>query len=108
MSFTRIPKLGIPVLLLMAAIGCHGSDTTASTSMATPQKAVLITTGNGTSYVVLPTTDGNGVQRLAADGTPAPACKQCEDDALAYFKTGVISPKCPTCGASRIPVHSVN
>ena len=108
MSSTRILKLCIPVLLLMAAIGCHGSNTTSPTAMATPQKAVLITTGNGTSYVVLPTTEGSGVERLAADGTPAPSCKQCEDDALAYFRTGVISPKCPICGASRIPVHSVN
>ena len=102
----RVTRWMLPLMLLAAAAGCHGSGA-ASTSMATPQKAVLITTGNGTSYVVLPTTDNSGVQRLAADA-PGPVCKQCEEDSLAYFRNGVISPKCPVCGASRIPVHSVN
>jgi hypothetical protein len=67
---------------------------------------VLITTGNGMTSILIPSSNDTGVARLAADG--APACKQCEEDAAAYFKGGPLAAKCPVCGATRVTLHTIN
>jgi hypothetical protein len=108
MSLNRIVSSASVLLLMMAAIGCQSGGAASSTASGPPvDKAVLITTGNGTSTVYIPASNGAGVERLAAD-KEAPVCKQCQEDAEAYFKSGVISPKCPVCGANRVPLHAIN
>ena len=107
MLLKRFARTVTPVVLLLMAIGCQTSGSAPTASVITPQKAVLITAGNGTTTVLIPSSDGTGVARLAGDSSGG-VCKQCEEDAAAYFKSGVISAKCPVCGATRIPLHSVN
>jgi hypothetical protein len=106
MLLKRMARTASPLVLLLLAIGCQGSGATPSASTMSPQKAVAITTGNGTTTVLIPSSDGTGVARLAGDSTPA--CKQCEEDSEAYFKGGTIAAKCPVCGATRVPLHAIN
>lgn len=89
-------------------VGCHAEQPSSATAFAAPQKAVLIQTGNGTTTVYIPNSSApGGVERLAGD-KEAPACKQCEADIAAYFNGAPLAPKCPVCGASRTPLHSIN
>ena len=84
---------------LTIVAGCQSSNTGASANTA-PTCAVLVT-GQGSTVVYLPTSDG-GVERLAS--ADVPKCAQCEADAKHYFLTGELTPKCSTCGAMRTPL----
>ena len=75
-------------------------------SAAAPQKAVVLTTGNGTTTVLFPASDGNGVSALAS--AKVEHCAQCEADAAKYFKSGEIAPTCSVCGAKRTGVGGIN
>lgn len=109
MSLKRSLLRAVPLVLLIAAVGCQtGGSAPAEASAPAPQKAVVITTGQGTTAVYIPSTNNAGVELLAADKQAATACKQCEEDVKNYFKTGVISAKCPVCGATRVPLHAIN
>jgi hypothetical protein len=92
--------------------GCQSMGGAPAASTA-PQKAVVITTGQGATVVYVPSADGKGVERLASSGDVG-HCAQCEADVAKYFMTGELTPKCSVCGATRtavtyqIPTHSVN
>ena len=83
---------------LVLAAGCHGMGGSADST--SPGKAMLITTGNGTSYVVYPTADGKDVQMMSTNGKPA-TCAQCKADAIKAFNGETIAPICDKCGATR-------
>jgi hypothetical protein len=83
----------------MFVVGCQSGGMGSSASSA-PTKAVLVT-GQGSTTVFIPTSDG-GIERLASADTPK--CAQCESDARHYFLTGELTPKCSACGAMRVPL----
>jgi hypothetical protein len=97
--------LSLSLAAAFLAIGCQAGGSPAASA---PQRAVLITTGNGMSSIYIPSSEtSGGVVRLAGD-KEAPVCKQCQEDAEAYFKGGPLAPTCPVCGASRSPLHATN
>ena len=104
-------RFGALCMMLCAAmliVGCHSEQPATATASAAPQKAVLIQTGNGLTSVYIPNPNApGGVERLASD-KEGPECKQCEADIAAYFNGAPLVTKCPVCGASRTPLHSVN
>jgi hypothetical protein len=105
MSSTRTHIL-LALALFVAAIGagCQNSATPSSQSMAPTQKALVISGGNsGGTVVLLPNADNTDVEMLSTSGTPM--CDQCRQDAIKYFQTGQITPKCSVCGATRTPVN---
>jgi hypothetical protein len=85
-------------MTLAVAGGCQssGSGSSAAADPA-PTRAVIASTGNGTSTIYLPT--GKGVQTLSTAG--GPTCDKCAADAAAYFQGGTLESKCPQCGAIR-------
>jgi len=89
-------------------VGCQASAsvTPQSTASAPLAKAVLITTGNGVSYVLYPTADNNGVQMLSTNGS-ADTCAQCQADAIKAFHGESIAEVCPKCGAKRTVLSAV-
>jgi hypothetical protein len=104
MSFySRILALGFAAML-MGVTGCMSSTPSSTSSMA-PTKAILITTGQGTTAVLVPN-DSGGVTMLA--NGKIEKCAQCEADVATYFKTGHIDPKCPVCGATRTTLSGIN
>jgi len=104
----RIFGVFLTMAAAMLAAGCHSEAPSATSTSMTPRQAVLITTGNGTSTVYIPSSDSSGgVARLAGE-KESPVCKQCAEDAAAYFNGSALSPKCPVCGASRSPLHATN
>lgn len=108
MYLKRMSYLSLTLATMLLAVGCQSGGSPAASTSTAPQRAVLITTGNGMSTVYIPSSEGSGgVERLAGD-KEAPVCKQCQEDAEAYFKGGPLSPTCPVCGASRSPLHATN
>ena len=69
-----------------------------------PSKAVMVTVGNG-GTIYYATTDGAVHSMGTAD---AKMCKQCESDAMAYFKTGHIDAVCSVCGAHRAAIFAAS
>jgi hypothetical protein len=95
--------------LLIAAIGagCQNSSKPSGELLVPTQRALVISGGqSGSTVVYIPTVDNSGVQMLSTSGT-AVVCAQCRADAIKYFQTGVLVPKCPVCGALRTPVNYV-
>ena len=95
--------------LLIAALGagCQNSSNPSGELLVPTQRALVISGGNGGSTVVyIPTADNSGVEMLSTSRA-APICAQCRADAIKYFQTGVLVPKCPVCGATRTPVNYV-
>jgi hypothetical protein len=90
-------------------VGCHSEQPSGASASASPQKAVLIETGQGMTTVYIPSTSApGGVERLAGDKEPPSACKQCEADIAAYFNGAPLATKCSVCGATRLPLHATN
>ena len=98
--------IGLGLLALAFAGGCQSTGTPPSSAPAVPQKAVVLTTGNGTTTVLFPASDGNGVSALAS--AKVDHCAQCDADAAKYFKSGEIAPTCAVCGAKRTGVGGIN
>jgi hypothetical protein len=98
----RTVLAGLGVLALVMAGGCQNSSPAASAPM--PQKAIVVTGGNGGSVAVFEQTP-DGVMALTGPGTVM--CAQCKTDAEKYFKTGELVDKCSACGATRTPVTLV-
>jgi hypothetical protein len=94
MSIRRSVATLFAVVCLTLVGGCQTSSPPAPDT----SKAVVVNTGQGTSVVYLSSTDGT-VHTMSTEG--AGVCKQCETDALAYFKTGHLDPVCQVCGAKR-------
>ena len=95
--------------LLIAAIGagCQNSSKLSGELLVPTQRALVISGGQGGSTVVyIPTADNSDVQMLSTSGAAA-ICAQCRADAIKYFQTGVLVPKCAVCGALRTPVNYV-
>jgi hypothetical protein len=105
MKFSRFAVSVIPAALLAALlVGCQSSQPSAATSAA-PRHAVLLTTGNGTTEVLLPQ-EGGGMTTLTSGKTET--CPQCQADVANYFQTGQLAPKCATCGATRTVLTGTN
>ena len=99
--FASIQRLALGLLMLGAlalATGCSSMGSPAASTA--PSKAVLITAGNGTTYVMIPTSDGKGVQTLSTTGKPE-TCEKCKEDAIKAFNGEQIAPVCDKCGATR-------
>lgn len=102
--FIRSVAVAVSMLSLAFLAGCQSSPMS-TTSASAPRQAVLITTGNGTTAVYIPKTEG-GTERLAS--AKIDRCPQCEADVASYFKTGVLAPKCNVCGATRTTLAGTN
>ena len=103
MSLSRV-LLGVFALsALTVATGCSGMGGSAPAASMGPTKAIVATTGQGSTVVYVPTSDGSGVQMLSSTGG-VEKCPDCEAAALKYFQTGQLERKCPRCGAIRTPV----
>ena len=87
----------VTLLSVLTAAGCKSSNPAPETSTAVPARAVIATTGNGTTTIYLPA--GTGVQTLSTASTPA--CADCTAAAARYFQGGALEAKCPVCGATR-------
>ena len=61
-------------------------------------KPILASSGNGGYVLYYPNADGS-VTPMESSG--AGVCKQCEEDAISYYKTGKIDPVCSMCGGHR-------
>ena len=95
--------------LLIAAIGagCQNSSKPSGELLVPTQRALVISGGQGgTTVIYIPTADNTDVQMLSTSSTAA-ICAQCRADAIRYFQTGVLVPKCAACGAIRTPVSYV-
>jgi len=87
-------------LVFLFAVSCQSSPTSVSAPVSKSQKAVFISGGNGGGYTVFVPGDTPGQVVTLSDGK-SPACADCKAAAMKYFETGVLEPKCPTCGATR-------
>jgi hypothetical protein len=108
MSLPRIRSvLCLCLLIATIGVGCQSSSSPSGELLVPTQRALVISGGQGGSTVVyIPTADNSNVQMLSTSGT-APICAQCRADAIKYFQTGVLVPKCAVCGAIRTPVNYV-
>jgi hypothetical protein len=89
----------VTMLLLMLA-ACESIKSGSAQQDSGPQRAVFVSGGNGGGTTIyLPSTDGKSVVMLS-DGN-GHMCPDCEAAAKKYFDTGLLEPKCPTCGATR-------
>src|SRR3984957_7682206 len=89
----------LPIVALMSlfAFGCQSSTSQMSQTMTTPQKAIVVTGGNGaTATVFLPSSDPTNPVVLCAPGDAV--CPECKAAAIKYFQTGVLDPKCSPTG----------
>jgi len=103
MHAKRISFATATLLALFSLVGCQNSSAPMGSTMASPQKAIVISGANAGSYVVvIPSSDPNNPVMLSTAG--AEMCSQCKEDAIKYFQTGQIETKCPKCGATRTPV----
>ncbi len=86
--------------------GCKSdmmSPTTQTAMSAPPERALLITSGQG-SVVYLPSSGPEKVMMLSTSGD-MPMCAQCKADAIKYMETGEVPAEtCPVCGAKRKPL----
>ena len=96
MSTRRVFTVAV-LLAITAVVGCQSTGGGAASSEAAPTKAVIASTGNGTTTIYLPS--GKGVQTLSTSG--AGVCERCAADAAAYFQGAALDAKCPQCGATR-------
>ena len=99
------------VIALFTAVGCQNAHTPASSDSAANPRSIwlsssIVNTGNGTTTVYLPTSDGKGVKRLSSSN--AAPCTDCDVAAAKYFETGEIAAVCPTCHATRVVVSGHN
>lgn len=86
-------------LLLLASCKSSSPSESTSTAMVPAPKSVFISTGNGGGMVVyLPSDNPDQPVMLCTSG--AEICPECTKSAIKYFKTGVVDPKCPMCGAT--------
>ena len=85
----------LAILASLMLVGCQTTPT--SSSAGSPTKAVVASTGNGSTVIYLPS--GKGVQTLST--SPGPTWDKCAADAAAYFQGAALEPKCPQCGAIR-------
>jgi len=93
------------LLVLSLGVGCKsgGEPSSSGTTMTSPQKAIVISGGNGGgTRIFFPSQDGKSMETLSTEGTAE--CAQCRADAEHYFLTGEMAPKCSMCGATRTPV----
>ena len=91
----------VTLLVAVFAVGCQTNGPAPATA-ATPGRAVIASTGNGTTTIYLPAASGGGVQALSTAGAAAPACPDCAAAAAKYFQGGPLEAKCPVCGANRL------
>src|SRR4051812_26684714 len=89
-------------LLALTVVGCQSSP---PATVAAPQKAVLISSGQGTTTVYVPAANG-GVATLASNKVEK--CPDCEKDVAEYFKSGHLAATCATCGATRTVLTGTN
>jgi hypothetical protein len=89
----------IPLIALIG-LGCQSANTPASQAMTTPQRAIVVSGGNGGSTVVfLQSGDPAHPAMLSTSG--GTVCPECKAAAIKYFETGVLEQKCSLCGATR-------
>src|SRR5689334_968814 len=88
-------------LLLMIGNACQNMAASAP-DVRHPVRAIVISGGNGGSTTVYVEDAPDHVEMLSSPG--AKVCAQCRTDAMAYFKTGLLEPKCSECGGMRTPV----
>ena len=97
-------------LALIVMAGCQNSSPLsapgASIGTAPPQRAVLITAGNGSTSVILPSSDPSNPVVLSTSGEAKEECPECKAAAIKYFQTGVLEPKCSRTGATRTAITS--
>ena len=109
-------RLLTSTVLIMTVVFAGCTSSTAPTTQASmdPSKKIVVSTNAGNVEVFVPTGDPDNpiIYCSTADGK---VCPQCKADAIKYFKTGVLEPKCSVCGATRMavpaytgPGHSVN
>jgi hypothetical protein len=100
MSYARSLFVITAMVGLLAVAGCKSSESSMS-SAPMVDKAVVVTSGNGTTTIYIPAA-GGGVEMLSTSG--AKECPTCKADAEKYFLTGQLVAKCPDCGATRTAV----
>jgi hypothetical protein len=85
---------------LLGQVGCQNSNPTGRQTAASPERAVVVTGGNGGSVTVfVPSADSENPMTLSTEGsTPCPECKAA---AVKFFQTGILEPKCSRTGAVR-------
>src|SRR3954469_18845468 len=107
MQNSRLASTVLSATLFAALLaGCQSSGSAPSgASSGAPTRAVLLTTGNGTTEVLLPK-EGGGATMLSSG--KAESCPQCQSDVANYFQTGQLAPKCATCGATRTVLTGTN
>lgn len=101
MSAKRFSSISVATLALLFVAGCQNSTSPAPQAMATPQRAVVVSGGNGgnTTVVFLPSSDPANPVMLSTAGVEE--CPECKAAAIKYFQTGVLDPKCSRTGAIR-------
>ncbi len=95
-------SMSMAALMLLLMVGCQSAMSPSPTadSMAVPQKAVVVVTGNGGAVTVfVPSADTANPVMLSTSG--GEACPDCKAAAAKYFQTGVLDPKCAKCGGTR-------
>ena len=100
--FFAIPALAAAIFIA----GCQANSGPAPSASAPATKALVATTGNGTTTVFIPVAGTHYVSALSS--SPAPACPDCEAAAVKYFETGELVAVCPTCHATRTPLAGHN
>lgn len=92
---------------LALAVGCQSAPMgeSAMSKSSPPTKAVLVSSGQGSTILFIPQPDGS--MAMLASGKME-KCAQCEADVASYFKTGKIDSKCAVCGATRAPLSGTN
>ena len=96
----RIFLLPLLALVGIVGIGCQNSTAPASHAMASPDRAVVVSGGNGGSTTVfLMSDDPSNPVVLCTSGDPV--CPECKAAAIKYFKTGILDAKCSRTGATR-------
>jgi len=99
----RICLSALVALIVLSGLGCQSSNTPPSQATASPQRAIILTGGNGGGTVVyLPSSDVANPIMLSTSGEAE--CPECKAAAVKYFTTGVLEPKCARCGATRTVV----
>ncbi len=94
----------IALIALVVVLGCQSSTAPAPQAMAAPQRAVVVSGGNGPAFTVFIPTNDPAQPEMLCSSAAATECPECKAAAVKYFTTGVLDTKCSITGALRTDV----
>jgi hypothetical protein len=95
----------VVTVAMLGQLGCQNSKPTGRETTAYPERAVVVTGGNGGSVTVfVPSADPANPMALCTEG--ATLCPECKAAAVKFFQTGILEPKCSRTGAVRTATYA--